>query len=406
MSLFVFIAFFTFITGSHKTLAQVPEITGSSTDELLVPGINIDAGSNPAAASLTTERSRYGSYERAIIKAVDQINSQTEAGAELKYNYTVQIITGELKDKTYTVRSSPENNITPGSGDIIMVFIQPGGSEQPKIFFETFDRKNLYIFSLAILILLLLILFGLRGLIIACGVALSLWLAIYTTLPLYLRDWPLLLVIAIASLLMSLTGSLLLFGWHKKVITTTIATVLGTTISAIIAQLFASTMHLTVALDTTGKAFFTDHPTIMPSKILVIGLILACFAIIQDISSSISCGVAELKKIRQNTSWKDLFTSGMNIGRTHAATMLLVLLLAWVGGSIHIFLFRYQNDTGWLHFLNQDIVSSVFLLAIAGTIGVIISIPISALVVAIAWTRITPPEDPTKPVPSWKINNQ
>ncbi len=409
----IFAAFFIFFP--FLTNAQVPELTGSSTQGLLVPGVNIDTpGTTQPAPEVNTdpnqipiittiaERSRYGNYERALIKAIDQINSQTETGAELRFNYTIQILSGDFKDKTYNVRSTSQDNIKPANGDLIMVFVQPGGNDQPQIFLETYDRKNIYMFSIGILIILLIAFFGLRGLIIAGALSLTLWLAIYTTIPLYLRDWPLLLVITLASLLLSLISSLLLFGWHKKVIATTISTTIGTIVTTIIAEIFAKIMHLTNAYDAVGQSFFKDHPTIDPAKLILIGLILACFAIIQDISSSISCGVAELKKIRKNATWKDLFTSGMNIGRSHIATMSLVLVLTWVGASIYIFLFRYQNDTSWLHFLNQNDVSATFLLAIAGTIGIITSVPISALISAIAWTRITPPEDPSKPVPSWK----
>ncbi|MDF1497573.1 MAG: YibE/F family protein [Patescibacteria group bacterium] len=415
MSLFGFFAAFLLLPLVSN--AQVPELTGTSTETLLGPGVAIDttttapepvSGADPETIIGTTivEQSRYGKYERAIIKAVDQITTPTKNGTELRYNYTVQILTGDFKNKTFSVRNPSTDSINPSTGDIIMIFVQPGGNDEPQIFFESYDRKNIYIFSVLILLILLLIFFGLRGLMMAGVIAITLWLAIYTTIPLYLRDWPLLLVMTLTAILLSVISSLMLFGWHKKVITTTIATTMGTIVTTIIAQIFAGAMHLTAVSNSISQAFFKDHPTIDPAKLILIGLILACFAIIQDLASSISCGVAELKKIRKNATWKDLFTSGMNIGRSHVATMALVLVLTWIGASIYIFLFRYQNDTGWLHFLNQDSVSATFLLAIAGTIGIISSVPISSLISAIAWTRITPPEDPSKPIPSWKLNNQ
>jgi uncharacterized membrane protein len=418
MCLFGFFATFLLLAPLASN-AQVPEITGTSTENLMGPGVNIDvapdnlesnnapsesesATSEPTVINNIVERSRYGSYERAIVKAVDQITSQTETGAELKNNYTIQILTGDFKDKTFSIRGGPSDKLIPETGDLIMVFIQPGGNDRPQIFFETYDRKNIYIFSLIFLTIILLVLFGLRGLLIGLTVCLVLWLGIYTSIPLYLRNWPILLVTSLTTLLLSTISSLLLFGWHKKAITTTIATILATALTTIIAQIITSSMHLTVTFDAIGQAFFKDHPTINPSQLIIIGLILACFAIIQDITSSISCGVAELKKIRPNAKWQELFTSGMNIGRTHAATMILVLVLTWIGSSISIFLYRYQQHTSWLHFLNQDAVSATMLLAIAGTIGILFSVPIAAIISATAWTSIPKPKDPSTPIPSWK----
>ncbi|MBD3281162.1 hypothetical protein GF391_00255 [Candidatus Uhrbacteria bacterium] len=405
-------AFFIYFLPVHAFAQEVPEITGTSTEALMGPGVNIESAPNSQSAPIpagTVERSRYGTYERALVKAVNQINSQTANGANLQYNYTITILSGNFKGQTYTIKSSPSDKIAPNSGELIMVFLQPSGNNQPRIFLETYDRKNLYIFSLLILSILLLIFFGLRGLLIGTAAILILWLGIYTTIPLYLRGWPLVIIIALTATLLSSISSFLQFGWNRKIITTVLSTVSATILTAIIAQIMAGAMHLSISLDAVSKNFFLDNPTINPANILLIGLILACFAIIQDIASSISCGIAELRRIKASAGWKRLFTTGMNIGRAHAETMITVLILAWVGASIYIFIYRYQLHDSWLHFFNQNPVASAFLLAIAGTMGIILSVPIASLISAAAWTRITPPDtEIDQDAPSWSsiTNNQ
>lgn len=396
---FGFLVLFIWFSACNAQAQEVPQLTGSSTEDLLGPGMMIEAG------DIGVERSRYGSYERAIVKAVDKVSQQTQNGAEQKNNYTLTILTGDFKNQTFTVRNSPNDKIQPKEGDLVMVFIQPGGSDQPKIFLETYDRKNIYLISLILLSLILLALFGLRGLAMVALTFLVLWLGVYTTLPLYLRGWPILIITALTATLLSVIISLFQFGWQRKVITTTISTVASTLIAGIIILIMSQSMNLTPELNIVAQSFFKDQPMIDPAGFLIIGLILACFAIIQDTASSISCGLAEFKKIEPQTNWKELFTKGMNIGRAHSFTMIIVLTLAWMGASMFIFVNRYQLHNSWLHFLNQDPVSAVLILIIAGIMGIALSVPITAAINASAWTRITASNsNNSSNTPSWRMN--
>ncbi len=156
--LILLIGFFACLSLSFLTLqanAQVTELTGNSTENLIAPGINVESN---GAVENTNDRSRYGVYERALVKAIDQIGAQTDNGAALKFNYTIQIISGEYKDKTYTVNGQEGlGKIRPHPGDTIMVFLQPGGSDtEPQIYLESYDRKNLYLAAFTVLIFILL----------------------------------------------------------------------------------------------------------------------------------------------------------------------------------------------------------------------------------------------------------
>jgi uncharacterized membrane protein len=379
--------------------AQVTELTGDDTQGLIAPGINIESG---LPADNAGYRSRYGVYERALVKAVDQIGAQTENGAALRYNYTLQILSGEYKNKTFTVRQQEDAvKIRPHVGDTIMIFLQPGGSDtEPQIFLETYDRKNLYIAALAILVLLMLFFFGLRGLIFFTLLLLSVWIGIYTTIPLYLRGWNFLLVIFLSTVLLSSLCSLILIGWHKKTLLAASSTIIGTMLTAFIANIIAKSMHMHVSLNEMATFLLSNHPTINPNNLILIGFVFAAFAIIQDLSISIVCGMSELKKLKPEINSKQLFKAGLDIGREHSGTMILILAFAWIGGSISIFLYRYQIQTTWLYFLNQDSVANTLLLAIIGTIGIIASIPITSAISSLAYAKLPKPEEPTISKPS------
>ncbi|GEM_PF-3284449 len=381
---FVFLNLFFFTPQAH---AQIIELTASSTEDLILPGINIESDNS---SYNTNYRSRYGSYERALVKAVDQIGVQTENGATLKFNYTIQIISGAYKNKTFTIKEQKNSQkILPSPGDAIMVFIQPEGLDaEPKIFFETYDRRNIYIISYGLLIFVLLFFFGLRGLQIFAILNLTVLLGIYTTIPLYLRGWNIFLISFLSITILSTLSSLILNGRRKASLLTIISTVSGTMLTTTIAIITATSMHMQVSLDANASTILANNPTLNPNYLILIGFILICFAIIQDISSSIISGMIELKKINPEKNWKNLFRIGINIGREHASTMGAILAFAWIGSAISIFLYRYQVQTSWLNFLNQDFTANTLLLTIVGTIGIVISIPITSAIASITFVKI------------------
>ena len=72
----------------------------------------------------------------------------------------------------------------------------------------------------------------------------------------------------------------------------------------------------------------------------------------------------------------------MNVGRDIMGTMSNTLILAYAGGAIHLMLLFMAYDIPIGHIINTDQVASEIVRAFAGSIGLIVSIPITAIVSA------------------------
>lgn len=392
------------------------QTNSAGSGNLLGPGMAIDrATSSTGQFATSTETSadsvldnynRFGSYERAIVKKIVSENVQTQDGAIQQLRYTIEILSGDFKDQWHTFTLSAltaSRNLQPQEGDNIVVFIQPDGQNSPKIFLESYDRRNIIIIGLIILFLLLIVIAGGKGLKAMLITALAIFLSIYIPLPLFARNWPVVLIIFLYALALSASIALILHGWSKK----TLATVLGTTITAAITSLltsyFVSAANITGTLSAASTRFFTDNPMLNPQQLIIIGLTAAAFAIILDITVSISCAVQELKNLKSNSGFKELFASGMQIGGEHLLTMSLILPLALLGTSIFIFLARYQN-TPWIQFINQNETSFLIILSIAGFIGIIISIPVTAAFSALLHSPRVKKDDRLRKAMRWDNN--
>ena len=89
--------------------------------------------------------------------------------------------------------------------------------------------------------------------------------------------------------------------------------------------------------------------------------------------------INELRRINpQMNSW-ELFTSGMNVGRDVMGTMTTTLILAFFGGSLGIWVLDYAYDLPYLQLINSNSVGIEIMQGLSGSIGVIVTVPLTAV---------------------------
>ena len=95
---------------------------------------------------------------------------------------------------------------------------------------------------------------------------------------------------------------------------------------------------------------------------------------------SISSTIAEVKKAHPEIKKIDLIKSGMNVGRDIMGTMSNTLIFAYVGSSLFLLLLFNQYGESYLKFLNFNFIAEEIIRSIAGSIGLILSIPLTAII--------------------------
>ena len=81
--------------------------------------------------------------------------------------------------------------------------------------------------------------------------------------------------------------------------------------------------------------------------------------------------------------WQELWKSGMNIGRDVIGTMTNTLILAYVGGSLTLILLFMASNMSLLEILNKETIAEQVISALAGSMGVVFTVPITAIVYAV-----------------------
>jgi uncharacterized membrane protein len=104
-----------------------------------------------------------------------------------------------------------------------------------------------------------------------------------------------------------------------------------------------------------------------------------------DTSVSIASTINEIHETDETLGVKDLFKSGMNVGRDIIGTMSNTLILVYLGSSLPLVLLSSNIDLNKFFNLNQ--VATEILSATIGSIAILACVPITAIVASILIKR-------------------
>lgn len=117
-------------------------------------------------------------------------------------------------------------------------------------------------------------------------------------------------------------------------------------------------------------------------------IIIGAMGAIMDVSMSISSALYEINEKYAARGFKELVESGINIGRDIMGTMANTLVLAYIGSSLSIVLLLITYNPSLIDLLNRELVVIEILQALIGSLGILLTLPLTAIVSAFLFTKI------------------
>ena len=116
--------------------------------------------------------------------------------------------------------------------------------------------------------------------------------------------------------------------------------------------------------------------------LLVCGVLVAALGAVMDVAMSIASAAWELREHNDGLSRRELFRSGMNIGRDAMGTMANTLILAFAGSSFNLLILIQIYDIPFLQLANTDFLCIEVLQSVAGSMGILLTVPLVAAISA------------------------
>lgn len=185
-------------------------------------------------------------------------------------------------------------------------------------------------------------------------------------------------------------------GYSKK----TLAAVIGCTSGVVVAGVLSVIMSYFLNLNgITGSDMLQlkwNFESIDLKGIIFAGIILGAVGAVKDVAVSISSSLKELHEQVENPTFGGLVKSGMNIGRDIMGTMADTLVLAYIGCELSTTLLQvvYSSSLSTMFSLEKIVVD--VLQALVGSIGILLAIPLTAVVSAALYVGLPKPHKKPK----------
>ncbi len=330
--------------------------------------------------------------ERGIVTRINYVdvpNVNTEANQQTKQEVTVKILSGKFKNQQITVdnmlTSNPAYDMILTKGNRVILHLEPKAEfiediDDVDFYISDIERVNaLYLFA-GIFVALLIIIGRKKGILSFVSILATVALIFFGLTPLILNGVSPIWSTLATCILSTIITIYLVGGFNRK----STSAILGTTTSLVFAAISA-TIAIKVA-NLTGFAgeepmfLYSARPDLDFTGILSAAIMLAALGAVMDVGVSIASTINEIHCTDSTLGIKDLFTSGMNVGRDIIGTMSNTLILVYLGSALPLVLLSSNIDM--LKFFNLNQVATEIISALIGSIAILICVPLTALISA------------------------
>ncbi len=298
----------------------------------------------------------------------------------------VRIIEGPYKNQDYEVTNNISrlyNTIVKKDSKVIVAMYYVDG-ELNDMSISSFKRNHILGIMVVLFLAVVLLVGGFKGLKAIISLVFTIICIIFLMLPMMLRGVNPIFAAILISILSTAVTLTVVSGINKKGLASVVGTVLGVMIAGVLAYVFGNLTNLSgINSEYAENILYISESTGLQIRgILFAGILISALGAVMDVAMSISSSVFEIYSINKELKVKDLFKSGMNIGRDIIGTMTNTLILAFAGGSLGTLILIYSSNMNPNFLWNLDVLGIEIIQGLAGTIGIVLTVPITAIISA------------------------
>lgn len=163
----------------------------------------------------------------------------------------------------------------------------------------------------------------------------------------------------------------------------------GILLSGVITVVSSNVMKLTGMVEEESvfvQMLNPDNPIDLKA-IIFAAIIIGAVGAVMDVAVSISSSLYEIREQTDRIGFRKLYKSGINIGKDIMGTMTNTLILAYIGSSLSMVLLLLANTPSLVYLLNTEMIVIEILQSIVGSIGILLTLPLTSGITAYFLTR-------------------
>lgn len=337
-------------------------------------------------------------YPRAIVLEVleEDIEDRDYSGGTINSHVQiikVLILDGDFEGERVVAQYSLNYGLTDdykfealSKGDRVLLYIEENDAGNIGSAYVTEIVRERYLLYLTLGFVILLLLIGrTKGVKAIISLIITALAIVRILLPAILAGWDPVIISVLVGVGVICVSLIVIGGFTAKTVAAIIGTCGGVIAAGVIALIIGNLAKLTgLGTDETMMLMYIPQEVEFNFRgLLFAGIIIGAMGATMDVGMSVASAMHEIKEKCPDIKASEFIKAGMNVGRDVMATMTNTLILAYAGASLHLMLLLLAYQTPFTHVVNTDIIASEILRAIAGSIGIVLVVPLTAIAAAV-----------------------
>ena len=333
-------------------------------------------------------------YDRGEV--VEVIDEQITYDKKLKIylgtqDLKVKMTEGESKGKTIEVTNyiTKVHQVIAKNNMSLIINIDSPTSVKPFYSVYNYDRSFSMIACVILLFAAIICIGGGKGIKSILGLVYSLFIIIGILLPTVFSGYSPIIMSIVTAILSTTVTLLLLNGQSRK----TFAAIISTTVGVFFALILFTVMSWMIHIDgfssseAEGLVLIQEATGLKIKDVLFAGVLIASLGAIMDVGMSIVSALYEVYRHNTSLSARELFKSGIEIGKDMIGTMTNTLILAFTGSAFITLLVFISYKVQFNQLLNSNFMSIEIAQGLCGTFGIVLTIPTASAIAAFMLTK-------------------
>ena len=342
------------------------------------------------------DAAEYAEYENAVITEVLSDNTFTDPAADNALRGE-QILLAEVKTGQYKgeimqaygyVGPLYGGQLKVGDGATLLISTYADGSHVATVY--EYNRLPALAVIVAMFLIATVAVGGKVGAKSLVALAMTLVCLFWILIPLLMKGAPTLLTVFLVCAYITVVTMVILGGVQRKTVCAALGTIAGTALALLFGLAAQGLARVDGLRLTDVEPLLQLRQTGTPlglRGLLVGGIVISALGAVMDVAMSIASALTEVHTVAPNRNTRELFRSGMNIGRDMVGTMTNTLILAFLGSGFALIIYLYSLGLSPYQLISSSYLTIEVVSSISSSIGVILSVPLTALISSVILTK-------------------
>jgi uncharacterized membrane protein len=255
--------------------------------------------------------------------------------------------------------------------------------------FSDFDRHGTLLWLTIAFVSLLLLTGRLHGLRALLGLGVSLVIVVKFVIPAIVDGRSPVEVAVIGAFAVMLVTMPLSYGLGAKMLAALLGTAASLLVAAALAHTFARLAHLSGFSSDESLYLGATQSQVSLQGLLIAGMVIGALGVLVDLTVSQASTVVALRRANPSLGFSGLFRGALDVGHDHIAATVNTLVFAYAGAALPVLLIFTIGGTSFSDAINGESVAEEVVAALVGSIGLILSMPLTTALAALLAPRMS-----------------